>query len=523
MSTSRQIGRTCAWLVGLHVVTLFVVGYRTDLTMGFPLDDAWIHQVIARTFATTGQLGYAPDRFMSAATSPLWAVVQAANYATVAVTPALFCIAINGVCIIASSLLLYGLLHRDRVPHAAIITALVAVSGNYVWFAFSGMEASLFVLLSLGTIWLWAEPGHRPRVTAICTGGSLALLFLTRPEAAALLGLLALTMPLVGRRWRDLVLAALPLLVTVIAFSIMVYLETGRASPTTLEGRRWLWFEMFPTASRLELASDCLVMWSNRLARFTFGAGELAFWVVLGLACFGATCWLRRATPRAGLVAAWTVGHLAIYLVMLPTTGHGGRYQPFVAMMFLPLAFVGINELVRACVPRHLARFVLIAGGATLAAPATLRLVAWADAHARAVDHIARTELATGDYIAKLPADAVVASFDIGGIGWRSQRELIDLGGLVDARMVGVVQSGKLFEYLEQHGVTHVVIPVGYDPAFPDPWNFVHRLGLAGEVDVRLQLVFAVHSPVEVWEPGLEATLHGAPAQHVYTLRRSTP
>src|SRR5450432_2924724 len=40
---------------------------------GFSIDDAWIHQDVARSFAATGTLGYDGVRFGAGATSYLWA------------------------------------------------------------------------------------------------------------------------------------------------------------------------------------------------------------------------------------------------------------------------------------------------------------------------------------------------------------------------------------------------------------------------------------------------------------------
>jgi hypothetical protein len=43
---------------------------------GYPLDDSWIHQVIARNLITGHGFGMVPDKPLSTATAPLWTLVM---------------------------------------------------------------------------------------------------------------------------------------------------------------------------------------------------------------------------------------------------------------------------------------------------------------------------------------------------------------------------------------------------------------------------------------------------------------
>src|ERR1700734_377785 len=42
---------------------------------GFPLDDSWIHQVVARNLAEFHVLGFNPGKLSSGSTSPLWTLI----------------------------------------------------------------------------------------------------------------------------------------------------------------------------------------------------------------------------------------------------------------------------------------------------------------------------------------------------------------------------------------------------------------------------------------------------------------
>ena len=80
---------------------------------GLPLDDAWIHQVVARTFAETGTLGYAPGEHGAAATSYLWAALLAVNFKVVHMSPVRWAFGLNAVASLVTGQALYALLARS--------------------------------------------------------------------------------------------------------------------------------------------------------------------------------------------------------------------------------------------------------------------------------------------------------------------------------------------------------------------------------------------------------------------------
>src|SRR5690349_12263951 len=69
------------WLYALPVATcLFAVAaflHTSSHVDSFPLDDAWIHQVYARAFASGHGFEYNPGAQEAGATSPLWVIATA--------------------------------------------------------------------------------------------------------------------------------------------------------------------------------------------------------------------------------------------------------------------------------------------------------------------------------------------------------------------------------------------------------------------------------------------------------------
>ena len=63
--------------VALAVYLLFS---QATFRLGFPLDDAWIHQTYARNLAETGEWAFIPGRHSAGSTSPLWSALIALGY-----------------------------------------------------------------------------------------------------------------------------------------------------------------------------------------------------------------------------------------------------------------------------------------------------------------------------------------------------------------------------------------------------------------------------------------------------------
>ena len=473
--------------------SLWWIVMLTSFEHGFPLDDAWIHQVVGRTFAETGVLGYTPDRFASAATSLLWAALVATNHAWFDLEPAVFAFTINAALLVATGQVWLTMLERDgaSVGVALGCTLFATTASNFVWFAASGMESTLLVFLSTLVVWLWTERGIHPSRRAWGAGIALSLLFFTRPEAIALFGVLALLFPWTGRTWRDLLRVATPCFVAVVGYGAAMWRATGHARPSTLEGRHVMWFQDLPAASRLELVQRMLTRWGDRLAEHTLAlpSSPLLFWLFFGLALGGAYVVVRRQWLRFGGVALWGFSHLAIYATLLPTPGHGGRYQPLTPALFMGLAWVGMWALASPLVaraPSLVRRGAIAALALAMAIPTGRSLSAWSRAHRDAVMHIWDTEVAMGRVVSALPEASLVASFDIGGIGYFAGRELVDLGALVDASIVGALRESSVWPELASRGVQYVVVPEGFGHGFPDPWNFYWRLGFHKASSLRL-------------------------------------
>lgn len=181
---------------------------------GFPLDDAWIHQVYARSFAEHGLFAYNPGAAEVGQSSLLWGLLLAPVHATATAIGTPVPRAVRGFGIVVWVALALGvalLLLSLKVPGAPFGgfcgALLVALDPAIAFAAVSGMEPLLFGLLLVLAV--TALVRRRPLLVGVFVG----LAILARPEGLLVGGLLVL---LAAVRGRD---------------------ATGDASSTTAEGR----------------------------------------------------------------------------------------------------------------------------------------------------------------------------------------------------------------------------------------------------------------------------------------------
>jgi len=514
-------------LGGLHAAALALFAKDSATLHGLPLDDAWIHQVVARTFATTGTLGYTAGEHGASATSYLWATLLAVNFAVLHADPCLYTLVLNVALALVSSQLVYTMLSRE-LGDAAPWWSRLAVAwcafagGNVLWFSYSGMEATLSVTLALASIVTFSDPKQTPR-GAWLAGAFAGALALTRPEAMCFPIVLAIF-------HRSRPRAQLPFVVAPWLIAITLYFGSNALLahtplPATLSGRKWLWESGTAGMSRAELVLGFVETWLFRLRNFELGtSSDPAFYASLGLVAFGARTWWRRGGAGMKMVLVWAAIHFCVYAALMPSPGHGGRYQPLV-----PILYSGLLALGSLSLAKELAgllgrlRFALPVASAALLGPwvglTTVGVIDWRDDHAHAVQHIRETEERMGEFVDTLSPEVKVASFDIGAIGFRAHRPIMDAGGLSDAQVAAALRQGKLVEVLRDRDIGVIVLPLADDINLPDPANFAERLNLARNPAIELLPLHDLSTPTKVWFSGFAATWNSSRHQGMFSIR----
>jgi hypothetical protein len=483
----RAIGRFW-WVIAAlpYICGLVTLGVALRGNMGFPLDDSWIHQVIARNLVEFHSFGFTPGVNSSGSSSTLWTLLLALNYAVVPhVSPVVFSLALNAPMLIGCGVLLWLMASRDSLPmpEKIALAMLPGLSGNLIWLGFAGMEHIMFMFLSLIAILLWFREDKRARV-AIETGLVLGLLTITRPEGLGLCVLLFVLYRVCGRSSRDVLYAAV-IVATFFLPSLAMNLKTsGSLLPMTARGRLYMyWGTATLHVGRSSFRSLMLDTYKDVIARYFLhvGPGKIAIAAVV-LAIVGLVVVIRRVRTRTAVLCLWAVLDYTAYCVTLPEPGHGGRYQPYVLLLFPGLMAIGAIGLWRgliALAARRVswatcAEYGLVVAAAVVTA---MSLSPWKSVMHDGTAHINATHRQMAAWLNEHYApDTKIGAFDIGAIGYFANVQLVDLGGLVDRNYLPYLVSGRVPDYLRERNVNYVILPQnGGESHFGDLLHLMHN------------------------------------------------
>jgi hypothetical protein len=306
-----------------------------------------------------------------------------------------------------------------------------------------------------------------------------------------------------------------------VVVSFAINLETsGALLPMTLRGRRFL----FGNTDKLHVGRSTV----RGLTMETYAKviqhnffHTTRGWAMVGvvLAFYGCFVLLRRFPNRTAVLVLWATLHYA--------TGHGGRYQPFVLLLFPSLMAIALMNLLGWIWRFGLPRVSLIPAQAValfaVAAVAAATLPRWSVALGESIDNIDNCHLKMAEYLnAHYPAGTKMGVFDIGTIGYFSHIDVVDLGGLVDRNYLPFLVSGRVPEYLEARGVGYVILPHnGPEGAYDgtgSPTRLGDQLHFFNNPVMRLEEVHSEGIDYAEWFDGYGYTQHAYRFQTLYRI-----
>ena len=447
---------------------------------GFPLDDAWIHQTYARSFATTGQFAFVPGQPSAGSTSPLWTLLIAIGY-RLNVDYRLWTYALGALSLalcarFASQLSLRLWPERRRPAWAAGLLCLF--EWHLAWAAASGMETTLFAALTLAVLERAARPSLRPR-DGLMLGLMGGLLTVTRPEGLLLVVMAGIAA--VAGRARFILAFVAGFAVPVAPAAWLNLRVSGAVFPNTFYAKQQEYAVYFSSvAAWLPRAFEVLGA--------PFVGAQLLLLPGFLIEALAALRRLRdRATWAYVLPIAWMAAHLGVYLLRLPVVYQHGRYLiPIIPVVIL----FGVHGTARV-LERLRSRFrsddfsrpnkpatkaattnpfrdLLILArpvwvGSAIAATAAFWLVG-AGAYRVDVNVIENELVASARWIeSNTPPGALVAAHDIGAIGYFGRRPLLDLAGLVSPEVIPIIRDeAALLALLRSRAADFVAAPPNF-------------------------------------------------------------
>ncbi len=436
--------RTLVW-TALVLATFFLYPLPARLLLGewtFPFDDPWIHQVYARNLVRYGQYAFHPGEPSSGSSAPLWTLLMAPPHLLgLPVVPwALF---LGLVSLLALAAVCWAWAERHLPPPWPLfLTVAALLSPQIAWAGVEGMETALVAALALLILYRLDFP-WQTSAPAVLDGLLLGLLLWLRPEAP----LLTLVVVWQRRRagWRYLLclgLAVLSLAGPYILFHLAV---GGRPFPQTVYAKTAYYGVFPPPAGFL------------RDLALTFAPGPWPLVALLLPPAIFRMARTRRWTWGPGL--AWAGLTFLLAALRLPAVLHFGRH--FVPV--LPPLLLASGEALSA-LPRLGRRFLLLLGAFLL----LIGVVIGIGFYIPLCREILTSQVAMGRYIAgHLPAEAVVASHDIGAIGYFGEHRVVDILALIEPEETPLVATRDwrgLAAYLQGRKVSYLACLEGLFP-----------------------------------------------------------
>jgi hypothetical protein len=455
-------------IAGLSV-GIYILASVEHLRLGFPLDDAWIHQTYARNFARYGEWAFIPGQPSAGSTSPLWTLILAAGY-LLKLSPFIWAFSLG--CLLLGTLAIQlerGLRLllpeiRYKLPYAGI---LIIFEFHFVWSAVSGMETLLHAVIILTISLALLRENPRWFLLGTMTGVSTWI----RPDGFTLLVPILLTGILIAKGWKAKIQS---ILWVTIGFAIFFgpylyfnYSLSGNIFPTTFYAKQ-AEYVSWQAGSVLNRSLDFLL---------TFLTGPA---VVLLPAFLIETrnAIKNRSWPQLFLIL-WMVGYGGMYMLRLPAYQHGRYLIPAMPDYFL-FSMMGLFRFLKSG-HSYITSLKLIkrAWVTTLFLLCAGFWILGMRAYVSDVEFIETEMVDTAKWVSEnLPGNAVLAAHDIGALGYFDDHQLVDLAGLISPDIIHfILDEEHLAEYLDLKKATHLVVFPDWYPSLTEGLTPVFSTG----------------------------------------------
>lgn len=420
---------------------VYLIASSSTLRLGFPLDDAWIHQTYARNLASEGTWAFLADQPSGGSTSPLWTLALAlGNF--LGLEPKFWSYAL-GIMLLSLIGIVSTLWFRHRNPNLKhliwAVPLLLGIEWHLAWASVSGMETLAVTLIILVVIWQ-LEVG----VSTFLVGLVVGIGVWVRPGAITLMLPVAL---LVFKRssgswdpWlKDMLRVTLGSSLIILPYLGFNQVITGSIWPNTFYAKQaeYAILQQAPIINRL-------------LQQFSQPMVGLGLVLLPGVFL---RVW-QRIREGALLDLApliWISAYLTLYAYRLPVTYQHGRYAIPTIPIFLLFGLEGMLNWIELKSDRTLKRFSSRAWVLLILPSALAFWFLGANAYAVDVSIIETEMVETSLWIEQnTEVDTLIAAHDIGALGYFGGREILDLAGLISPEVIPFIRDeNRLREYLD--------------------------------------------------------------------------
>ncbi|OGO32029.1 MAG: hypothetical protein A2Z16_16895 [Chloroflexi bacterium RBG_16_54_18] len=424
---------------------------------GFPLDDAWIHQTYARNLAQSGEWFFLPGIRSAGSTSPLYTILLSLGY-LLELNPFFWTYILGWICLLGIAVTGSAVFEAFEIsiPKSGLWVGLFLIfEWHLVWAAVSGMETLLFAWFVLLTLSCTLKKPVNWFATGVLIGTSVWL----RPDGITLMGPIVFAVYFSENGWQKrlkaILLVCLGVFILVAAYASFNSWLGGNILPNTFTAKQVEYLELQKLPIWVRLAAQIKML--------LIGGGLLLLpgFVFLFYSTIRKNLW-----DWLGWIL-WIFGYLFIFAWRLPVTYQHGRYAMPTMVIYFVIGMIGMKMLGKDLRSNDFWNRIIIKGW--VGATALVLVIFWflgANAYSQDVAVIETEMVNTAKWIQQnTPADSLIAAHDIGAMGYFSNRNLIDLAGLVSPDVIPIIRDqNKLSAYLNQEEADYLVVFPGWYP-----------------------------------------------------------
>lgn len=477
----------------LPLITAFIYydyAYGKNNFLSFPLDDSWIHLTFARNISEYFSFSYFKDEMVTAgSTSPLYTLILAAGfffYKNEMILSYLL-----GVLFFSLSAFYFFRLSRlefnNKIIFAFVVTCIFILDKWMNFISLSGMETIMFILFLIACAYFFKTKNAVP--FAVTAG----LILWIRPDGLAFIAALVITYCLemiLSRKNPEIVLfsktqmkkiSGIFILLTGLYF-LFNYTLSGSLLPNTYSAKIAYFID---TEKRISFLQDKVWLYFTdgyySIIMFGFVFSVLKFVYDL----------FRKFYNLNTLYVVFIFIFILIYTVKLPAINRFGRYAMPLIPFFILVSMAGYRDLFDLIIKTT--GISLIGKMLYLFLIPAVFYFSFNDFEKNKTElskhcrHIYDRQVKTAYWLKEnTNENDLIATHDIGAIGFYSGRKLVDVAGLINPELNGKLNeysySQIMTDYCIRHNVTYLAfLSEWYTvsnqiPVFSTPENLVSEV-----------------------------------------------